>query len=206
MKKSITILLVMFALSTYAQTVFLDSIGAQLWANPNPTYPDHYQETVPYNNTHVYVKMYTFGANTGTNVFEVNGVVYKMFQNDELVIYGSWEDTLVLNAGDVINTTVSQNGKMKVDYIFYSPSNISVDELTYNGDIKLYPNPTVDNIKLEFATNVQDIKFNIFDLSGRMLANGIYENSINVSQLPSGTYVLQLSIDGKLRTEKFIKY
>jgi photosystem II stability/assembly factor-like uncharacterized protein len=66
----------------------------------------------------------------------------------------------------------------------------------------IYPNPANDLVKLDF--NYKDYK--IIDLSGKVIIMGAYsKNGINVSSLPSGEYVLLLTMDDKVQASRFIK-
>ena len=49
--------------------------------------------------------------------------------------------------------------------------------------------------------------FSIYDLSGEKLKSGVLSpnNSIGISRLSKGTYMLYLSVDGVQKIEKFIK-
>ncbi len=58
--------------------------------------------------------------------------------------------------------------------------------------ITLYPNPCVDRLGLFGAAPQQNIPFAVTDMSGRMVLSGTTGNSIDVSMLTRGSYVLTL--------------
>lgn len=64
--------------------------------------------------------------------------------------------------------------------------------------VSLYPNPTTDRI---YVADAAGKTFVITDLMGRAVTRGTYTESIDVSQFPSGTYVLLVNND----TTTFIK-
>jgi len=74
--------------------------------------------------------------------------------------------------------------------------------------IKLYPNPVQDelNIKLPIS-NGKRISYTISSLSGQTVSKGILVNeTIDVSQMTSGMYILQLKTsDGRKGAKSFIK-
>ena len=63
-------------------------------------------------------------------------------------------------------------------------------------NISLYPNPTSDLVLVKIEVHKQDpFQFNLFDLNGQIIKNGLLFNNINsifLSQLPSNTYILSL--------------
>lgn len=80
-------------------------------------------------------------------------------------------------------------------------ANLSVSEFssTEQKEIKIYPNPAIDKLNVY---NAPSKEYKIFDMTGRLINSGIIkQNSINVSQLSSGNYILKT---GEI-TKKFIK-
>lgn len=73
-----------------------------------------------------------------------------------------------------------------------------------NRDLVVYPNPAKDFINIK-TTKLDIEKVFIFDLSGKLL---ISEKSkrINVSQLPSATYIISIKTSDGLKSFKFIKH
>lgn len=71
--------------------------------------------------------------------------------------------------------------------------------------VSIFPNPVNDIITLNTEENVQSIS--ICSLSGATLVEMDYNNSesINVSALSQGVYLLNYTVEGKVSTLKFIK-
>lgn len=71
--------------------------------------------------------------------------------------------------------------------------------------ISLYPNP-VNNGTLNIVSPTNELKeISVFDVSGRMVLKTKTENnSIDVSQLKSGIYLLNININGSKKTSKII--
>ncbi len=73
-------------------------------------------------------------------------------------------------------------------------------------DFMVYPNPAVDQILIDFPTAHQSVTYTMYDVNGkRVLQGSLRGNSINVSKLTPGAYVLQLIVDGKQVEKKIIK-
>lgn len=83
---------------------------------------------------------------------------------------------------------------------------MGVDNNKFN--LKVYPNPCVDYIQLELE-NPNANYYRVYDLQGRIVmeeANFNTEvNKIDVSNLTNGYYILEVSQDGALVKEKFLK-
>ena len=82
---------------------------------------------------------------------------------------------------------------------------LSVDEFLVNNLI-LFPNPTSHNLNLSSSYNFDKANFSIFDISGRLIVKGKFEsNTIDVSKLQSGNYILKISNNNVITAQKFIK-
>jgi surface protein len=77
------------------------------------------------------------------------------------------------------------------------------------GKIKIYPNPTSENISIELGDwKSSDVSsFEIQDLQGKTLSKGnlkASKTSINIESLPKGMYLLQVLENGKKTTQKIV--
>lgn len=73
-----------------------------------------------------------------------------------------------------------------------------------NKTISIYPNPVKDVLNIQFKNEI--IKAEIYDAAGRILiSTSVKGNSINVSELTKGNYILKLFTKDKTFTQKFIK-
>lgn len=75
--------------------------------------------------------------------------------------------------------------------------------------IKIYPNPTVDNLVVDFSGNTQLLSYKLYNVNGALLSSAMFNkniSSIDVSNLPKGNYVLSVLEDNVLyKTFKIIK-
>ena len=85
---------------------------------------------------------------------------------------------------------------------------LGVDDF-FRSTYSVYPNPTTNYINLNFDTPINKLKLEIVSMTGSVLKTikGTNTNKprINISNLPSGTYILRIIADGKLSMEKIIK-
>lgn len=63
-------------------------------------------------------------------------------------------------------------------------------------EIKLFPNPANEQLNIQLPSVISNIDYQIFDLSGKRIISGTFqnlENSIDVNSFNQGTYLLYLS-------------
>ncbi len=73
-------------------------------------------------------------------------------------------------------------------------------------EMKMYPNPAEDVVYLELPLAYESMTYSIYDITGKKLVTGnVARNQINVSKLPSGTYVLSVDVDGVKAEKTLIK-
>ena len=77
-----------------------------------------------------------------------------------------------------------------------------VDDLTQL-DISIYPNPTSDIVYID--GNYTQLKVVIYNILGKEVINKSITNSIDISHLENGVYLMKLSDGFKLYTRKVIK-
>jgi hypothetical protein len=89
--------------------------------------------------------------------------------------------------------------------------NVGLDEHTPIGDIRLFPNPARNTVTLDlsrYAARMTDLE--LFDMEGRSVQHVLAEPrtdalySMDVSGLKEGVYVLHLTTNAGVRTERFV--
>ncbi|MDP1727331.1 MAG: T9SS type A sorting domain-containing protein [Bacteroidota bacterium] len=89
-----------------------------------------------------------------------------------------------------------------VVYIDYDGTNVGIPKLSVH-DYRLYPVPATNQL---FIEGVNSRNFKIYDLAGRFIKGGeTLQNSIDISELSNGLYVLHAISDKGLIVQKFIK-
>ena len=78
-----------------------------------------------------------------------------------------------------------------------------------HSSFKIYPNPANTNLNIEFTTlPVKNNALTISDMSGNviLILNNLFsKKSIDISQLPSGIYVVKIITSGYVQFQKFVK-
>lgn len=70
----------------------------------------------------------------------------------------------------------------------------------------IYPNPVKDILKIQNINNLQINKISVFDVFGKkILEENQNTTSINIQNIQSGLYFLEIESDGKTSLNKFIK-
>jgi trimeric autotransporter adhesin len=93
--------------------------------------------------------------------------------------------------------------------IVYNPTGI--ENITENGDIFIYPNPTNQNLNLQFDKQIDGLAtLSVMDIAGREVLNSQIsilnsQFSVNVSSLSAGMYFLNVKTKDNFFTQKFIK-
>ena len=94
------------------------------------------------------------------------------------------------------------------DYIVVIPTSAqgfgSGNSITQNAELTLYPNPVsrgIVNVKL---SNVNATSYSIFNLVGQQVAKGVFTETIDVSQLQVGIYMIRIEAEGQEFVERFI--
>lgn len=115
-------------------------------------------------------------------------------QTSSIVLHNGW--LYFKNAdGDIISRERISDIRSIV-FTDNTQSGIQEIEIPEN-NIRIYPNPVQETLNIE---SDKSVSFKIYDLDGRLLLNGD-GNSIDVSSLKTGTYLLQINNN----TLKFIK-
>ena len=72
--------------------------------------------------------------------------------------------------------------------------------------INIYPNPVKENIYIKSNT-VKNLSYTIYDLTGKIIKQGKYNGTIYTGNFITGIYFIEILLpNGKIKTEKFVKY
>lgn len=114
---------------------------------------------------------------------------------DEIIV--TWPDGTV----DII-TDPNINTQIIVEQ---GSSPLAITDFQKEG-ISLYPNPTVDVVNFSLS-GLQDVPVRVIDVNGKVVLNTrvSQENNINVAELKSGIYFVQLEIEKKIVNYKLLK-
>ena len=146
----------------------------------------------------------------GEDVGNQEGVA---MQHDFRSVYG----TILRDWFEVEESTVESILSPDIQYLpllnaCFSVSNedVSQEDVT----LKVSPSPAYDRIRVQFDSIGQDVHMGIFDALGHQVVRlskerypiGVYERSMDVSNLPSGPYFVRWQSGRLARTVRFIKH
>lgn len=114
----------------------------------------------------------------------------------------------------VTNDTVSNDARIFFDYNLPIQTNdaettfavLSMEQFEEDRNIRIYPNPTKDNIYIEGNSAIKSIE--IYDMQGRMLTQESYNSNnvnLNMSNQATGIYFIKIKTEKGVNTEKIIK-
>jgi ligand-binding sensor domain-containing protein len=79
------------------------------------------------------------------------------------------------------------------------------DEKVIENEITLFPNPSENYIKIENSRQIIISKYEIIDITGKTVQNGLYSsNQIYISNLSNGVYFIKLYTDNTFIQKKFV--
>lgn len=153
------------------------------------------------------------GTAAQTAGFQINDIA--IFSTPRLINNVWWATLLLrqdsykkLNSNrqreDSINGPTGWNQRNIVDWVNESMGTEELDMI----QTTVYPNPTTEKIAIKLMNNNKVDEYRIYATSGQQLITGKNlnsEQSIDVSKLPAGLYILQIKVDDQLITHKIIK-
>lgn len=160
------------------------------------------------NGSHNFVTRIT-NPNTVEFIFENIQLPFNNATNDGYVSF-KIKTKSTLNLGD----SFSNKANIYFDYnhpIITNNYTTTVQNVLATSEINndktqfsIYPNPVKDVLFIKSKEKI--VKAEIYDVAGRILNSAsVTDNSINVSELPKGNYIIKLSTKDKAVTQKFIK-
>jgi hypothetical protein len=90
----------------------------------------------------------------------------------------------------------------------------TTDPAIPSAQFKMYPNPVVSDIDLDFTlTEQRSVQLSVIDANGKLMKNvnlgslgvGAYSQTIAVNDLPSGMYLIQVISDQGIMSKRFVK-
>ena len=79
----------------------------------------------------------------------------------------------------------------------YSGSTLSVDDLDSNEKFNVYPIPVYNNLNITGLS--KPVKYLISSMEGKTIKNGVFQESVDVSDLKSGLYFLQVDTKNPIK-------
>ena len=112
--------------------------------------------------------------------------------HDTIYTRQRWNEELgVLALPDLV-----EKGTERMDDPFLSVNEPNTKELS------VYPNPATDQLNIEIEG---EFEYQVFDLNGKLVLNGRNDNSIDVSSISNGQYLLKAKTKNEVFKSTFIK-
>ena len=124
----------------------------------------------------------------------------------DYIVGGSFSSTLTFDGGAQITSVGGTSDFFVSKYATTPCSPLAVTDPVGRPAIRLSPNPANTSIELNVEKNTS---FEIVNPEGKKFKSGNIDavnNLIDIRNLPSGFYLLNLSSDGDRKTLKFVKY
>ena len=87
-----------------------------------------------------------------------------------------------------------------------NPNGFVDDEgLDFDGDFMMYPNPVGSTLNVRLLDQTGEETYRIINLLGQVVSEGTLMQSIDVSRLQSGVYILEINEGEEIVTDRFIK-
>ena len=98
-----------------------------------------------------------------------------------------------------------ENVDINTQHIFVEGENLGGSDFEFD-QINLYPNPATSVLNFS-KNNIEGTSVRVIDSNGKIILNTTISsnNSINVESLSSGIYFVQLEVESKKVSHKFIK-
>ena len=199
--------------------------GSGSYGSPNLQGPEVVYSYTPAEDTQVSVRLFgvqsDYPSSVYTSILVVNEDLIGVDPNggSDTVCYinGNWTFTTTVSyttnpidmeAGNTYFIIVNggDGSEQPFSFVVYEtqegPPSLSIDEEN-RLNVSIYPNPTSDIVYIE--GNYSQLKAVVYDILGKQVMNEPITNSIDISQLEKGVYILQLSDGAKLTTQRIIK-
>ncbi|HKI88950.1 MAG TPA: T9SS type A sorting domain-containing protein [Draconibacterium sp.] len=103
-------------------------------------------------------------------------------------------------------TMESNGGELDFSIVFKNGLLQNIEE-SAQPDYLVYPNPAQNRFSLKTTGTQQNIKISVFTLNGQLILKKIplnNSNSVNISNVPNGVYLVQIKNDRQIFTQKLI--
>lgn len=136
---------------------------------------------------------------TPEGTFTFSNTSYSLSPGLDPVEYDFISSTLTGNA--VANIAGVDN--LSLQYISSASLGVQDVKVIKNVEVSVFPNPTSDILNIQTDSKINAVS--VVDLTGRKLDVKLEGNRVDVQNLPSGTYLINIETKDGVSTEKFIK-
>ncbi len=135
-------------------------------------------------------------------------------QGSQIVVQASFEAFHVLSdaEGDPLDIWIPANpSELQAAYSAYfrNPAAVSVEKAENHAEFKIYPTPATDLVKIDWGNQII-LEISLYNLQGQKIQTqsvqqGLSHDELDLSEIPSGTYIIALNGPLTTMTHKLIK-
>lgn len=149
------------------------------------------------------------GLNSASIPFQISGTNYSA--NIGVNLYSS---LIIKNDGSLYGTGQNHVGQLGDNNLFQKntiasiacPTTLGTASFIDSTIVSLFPNPVLNTLNISVGGNSEIQNSAIYDGTGKLIKNqNSNATSINVEDLASGLYFLQVVVEGKAEVKKFVK-
>lgn len=150
-------------------------------------------------------------SGNGSHAFICDGYDYRNYFHFNWGWTGAYDgyyplDSLTAGYADINGISFFSLNQLALIYI--QPNGTSVDENANNTDLYIYPNPVANTLNIKTNENIEKVE--VYNVLGNKIISAdsfhdVNNCSVQVDELSKGVYILQITTQEGIRTEKFIK-
>ena len=114
-----------------------------------------------------------------------------------------WNGEVLTESGEYVYEGQTEAGCDSIVTLKLTINQVGIADVTDFEGLNIYPNPTTGKLTIE-AEGVTKVE--VFDYAGRLAATFVNTNQLDISQLPSGTYSLRISLQKGSTVRRVIKH
>jgi len=105
------------------------------------------------------------------------------------------EGSLIWGAGKI-------NAYQAIKLALQTIGNVGVESI-HTSKFKLFPNPSISELKIDFMASLFEVQ--VVDMKGNIIKKQVCQNTIDITSLEAGVYLLRFEHNQKIYQQKFIK-
>lgn len=150
-----------------------------------------------------------WATNAGGSVWNeyANGILID--HNNNVIFCGQFSQPAYFGNDTLYSIGGSQNGYIAK----LSNSSTGTDEVSFDENIAVYPNPTSNVVTLLINSEIKNVVIKVYAITGQQVFSkteskpqSYISEQIDFSNFTNGIYLLQIKTDTKIVTKKIIKY
>lgn len=138
-------------------------------------------------------------TNTNANLISLGQNNIYQDSNNGTPYYANFRDITVI--GNTMYLTLENQGLI----VTIEDSTLSTNDIEVSNDIKTYPNPTPSILTIDTNNNIEIESIKLYNIQGRLIGTYQNANTLDISNLESGLYLLNITSNRGSVTKQIIK-